>query len=259
MGKVYLVGAGPGDPDLLTIKGMKAIEAADVILYDRLVNEELLQFASRQAKLVYCGKTPGNHILTQEKINTLLCKYAKQNKTVTRLKGGDPFIFGRGGEEAAVLQKQGIVYEIVPGITAGVAAPAYAGIPLTHRNVSSSVTFISGYNPQKDDSDDYWQSLVKSSETLCVYMGVKRFPDLCDRLLENGMDPHTPVAFIQWGTTNKQKTVTATMETIHDRLHEVENPSMIIIGDVVTLREQLQWFEEIKKLEDVSSCNQLSM
>lgn len=240
---MYIVGAGPGDPDLLTIKGLKAIEQADVILYDRLVNEELLAYAPEKAELIYCGKSPGNHLIRQEQINELLCTYADQDKVVVRLKGGDPFIFGRGGEEAEVLRSHGIPFEIVPGITSGSAAPAYAGIPLTHRKISSSVTFISGYNPEKD-TPEYWQNLSSSVETLCIYMGIKRFPSICERLLESGMSPDMPIGIIQWGTTDHQKTITATLGTITDRLHEVENPSMIVIGEVVRLREQLQWFEE---------------
>ncbi|MCT2536924.1 uroporphyrinogen-III C-methyltransferase [Aquibacillus koreensis] len=243
MTKVYLVGAGPGDPGLLTIKGLKAIEKADVILYDRLVNKELLSYAKKDVELVYCGKLPGKHALIQENINYLLCKYALENKIVTRLKGGDPFIFGRGGEEAEVLHRHNISYEIVPGITSGSAAPAYAGIPLTHRNISSSVTFISGYNPEKD-SDEYWKSLVRSVETLCIYMGIKRFPDLCERLVKSGMCENTPIAIIHWGTNKNQKTITGTLSNIGNQLHEVANPSMIIIGEVVRLREKLQWFEE---------------
>ncbi|MFC7322691.1 uroporphyrinogen-III C-methyltransferase [Halobacillus campisalis] len=250
MTKVYLVGAGPGDPDLITVKGMKAIQKADVILYDRLVNEELLEFASKGTQLIYCGKKPDQHTLRQDKINELLCKYARQNKIVTRLKGGDPFIFGRGGEEAAVLNEYGIDFEIVPGITAGAAAPAYAGIPLTHRELSSSVTFVSGFNP-KQDTVEYWTGLSRSKGTICIYMGVKKFPHTCEQLKAHGMDPDMPVAIIHWGTTQGQKTITGTLSTIHDQLHEVANPSMIVIGEVVRLREQLQWFEKVQ-LPEVS-------
>lgn len=244
MGKVYLVGAGPGDPDLLTIKGLKAIKQADVILYDRLVNEELLNYASKDTELIYCGKLPGNHTLHQDKINNLLCEHAKGDKIVTRLKGGDPFIFGRGGEEAQLLKEAGIPFEIVPGITAGIAAPAYAGIPLTHRTLSSSITIITGFNPEKD-SNEYWRNLVGSVETLCIYMGVKHFPEISKRLTENGMDSNTEVALIHWGTLPKQKTITGTLATINEKLHEIDNPSMIVIGKVVRLREKLEWFEEI--------------
>ncbi|GGF26040.1 uroporphyrin-III C-methyltransferase [Halobacillus andaensis] len=243
MAKVYLVGAGPGDPGLITVKGMKAIERADVILYDRLVNEELLEYASKGAQLIFCGKQPDQHTLRQENINELLWQYAKKNKVVTRLKGGDPFIFGRGGEEAAVLSEKGIEFEIIPGITSGSAAPAYAGIPLTHRELSSSVTFVSGVNPQEDVAA-YWTNLARHKGTLCIYMGVKKFPHTCEQLITHGMDPDMPVAIIHWGTTQEQKTVTGTLASIHTRLHEVSNPSMIVIGEVVRLRESLQWFEK---------------
>ncbi|WP_082235176.1 uroporphyrinogen-III C-methyltransferase [Halobacillus massiliensis] len=243
MAKVYLVGAGPGDPDLITVKGMKSIEKADVLLYDRLVNEELLQYASPGTEFIYCGKMPDQHTLTQDEINDLLCHYAKQGKVVTRLKGGDPFIFGRGGEEAALLSEKGIDFEIVPGITSGAAAPAYAGIPLTHRELSSSVTFVSGVDP-KQDTIEYWTHLAKHKGTLCIYMGVKKFPHTCDQLIKYGMNPETPVAIIHWGTTTEQKTVTGTLETIKDKLHQIANPSMIVIGEVVRMREQIKWFEK---------------
>ncbi|WP_101845888.1 uroporphyrinogen-III C-methyltransferase [Halobacillus sp. Marseille-P3879] len=243
MTKVFLVGAGPGDPELITVKGMKTIEKADVILYDRLVNEELLEYASEEAELIFCGKKPDQHTLRQENINELLCYYALKGKVVTRLKGGDPFIFGRGGEEAAVLSEKGIDFEIVPGITSGAAAPAYAGIPLTHRELSSSVTFVSGVSPQ-EDVVAYWTNLAHHKGTLCIYMGVKKFPYTCEQLINHGMDPDMPVAIIHWGTTEEQKTITGTLATIHKRLHEVSNPSMIVIGEVVKLRETLKWFKE---------------
>ncbi|MCP3028324.1 uroporphyrinogen-III C-methyltransferase [Halobacillus sp. A5] len=243
MTKVFLVGAGPGDPELITVKGLKAIQKADVILYDRLVNEELLDYASSKAELVFCGKKPDQHTLLQENINELLCQYALEDKVVTRLKGGDPFIFGRGGEEAAVLSEKGIEFEVVPGITSGAAAPAYAGIPLTHRELSSSVTFVSGVNPDGDTAE-YWTNLAKHKGTLCIYMGVKKFPQTCEQLISHGMDQDMPVAIIHWGTTEEQKTVTGTLADIHQRLHEVSNPSMIVIGEVVRLRENLKWFEK---------------
>ncbi|MFZ3577474.1 uroporphyrinogen-III C-methyltransferase [Virgibacillus sp. DJP39] len=245
MSRVYLVGAGPGDPDLITVKGLKAIQKADVILYDRLINDELLSHAPNYAELVYCGKSPNQHSLTQEKINDLLCFYASQGKVVTRLKGGDPFIFGRGGEEAEVLAKRGIPFEIVPGITSGSAAPAYAGIPLTHRNYSSSVAFVSGVTKTGEELDKYWEHLAKGVDTLCVYMGVKNLPDICEQLIRHGRNPSTPIALVHWGTTESQQTVTGTLETIIEKASKMKNPSMIIIGEVVTLREKLQWFEQL--------------
>lgn len=243
MGKVFLVGAGPGDPELITVKGMKIIQNSDVVLYDRLVNPELLTFAKKDAKLIYCGKTPNQHTLSQDMINSLLCKYASQGKIVTRLKGGDPFIFGRGAEEAEVLRKHGIPFEVVPGITSGSAAPAYAGIPLTHRDYSSSVTFFSGVRKEGAESKPYWEYLAKGTDTICVYMGVKQLPYICEQLIQYGKSPETPIALIHCGTTAKQETVTGTLENIVEKAHHIKNPAMIVIGEVVRLRESIQWFE----------------
>ncbi|ALX49033.1 uroporphyrinogen-III C-methyltransferase [Lentibacillus amyloliquefaciens] len=241
MGKVYLVGAGPGDPELITVKGLKAIQQADCIFYDRLINPSLLANAPDGAELIYCGKSPNQHALTQSEINRLLCQFAGEGKVVVRLKGGDPFIFGRGGEEAEMLRENGIPFEIVPGISAGSAAPAYAGIPLTHRDYSSSVTFVSGVT--KDD--DYWKTLAQRADTLCIYMGVKNLPDICGKLIDHGRSFNTPIALIHWGTTEKQQTVTGTLWTITDKAGAIENPAMIVIGEVVTLRDKIQWFEEM--------------
>lgn len=246
MSKVYLVGAGPGDPDLITVKGLKAIESADVILYDRLVNQQLLTYAPKHCKLIYSGKSPDNHFLTQDKINELLLKYAFQGKVVVRLKGGDPFIFGRGGEEAQALKAENIPYEIIPGITAGSAASTYAGIPLTHRNYSSSVSFISGVNHRGLDDEVYWRNVAKGADTICIYMGVKKLPDICEKLIKYGRSPHTPVAVIYCGTTAEQVTVQATLKDISEEAKHLKNPSMIVIGEVVKLREELEWFEKLK-------------
>lgn len=243
MGKVFLVGAGPGDPDLITVKGVKAIEQADVVLYDRLVNQTLLDYASSEAKLVYCGKHPNHHSLPQEEINDLLVDLAQNGNTVTRLKGGDPFIFGRGGEEAEQLAAANIQFEIVPGITSGVAAPAYAGIPVTHRDYSSSVAFVTGVIKDDVDADDYWKSLVHGPDTLCIYMGVKKLPDICTMLLKHGKKEDTPVALVHYGTTDNQQTVTGTLTDIVERAEGIKNPAMIIVGEVVKLRDKISWFE----------------
>ena len=251
MRKVYLVGAGPGDPDLITVKGLKAIQNADVILYDRLVNIDLLQNARVDAKLVYCGKSPEHHTLSQEMINNSIVKYANQGKVVTRLKGGDPFIFGRGAEEAEVLSIHGIPFEIVPGITSGSAAPSYAGIPLTHRDYSSSVTFISGVKKDGAHVDEYWKYLARGAETICVYMGVKQLPNICNQLIQYGKHPATPVALIHSGTTDKQQTVTGTLEDIVGKSENIKNPAMIVIGEVVRLREKIQWFEWLADENDI--------
>ncbi|GER66886.1 uroporphyrin-III C-methyltransferase [Weizmannia acidilactici] len=242
MRKVYLVGAGPGDPELITVKGLRAIREAEVILYDRLVNPELLKEAKKDAELIYCGKKPNAHMMTQEMINHLLCHFANQGKTVVRLKGGDPFIFGRGGEEAQSLVKKHIPFEIVPGITAGSAAPAYAGIPLTHRSLSASVAFVAGVSKEGGDLDAYW-SKYAGIDTLCIYMGVKNLPLICAQLIKHGKPAGTPAALIHWGTTKKQETVTGTLENISEKAAALRNPSLLIIGEVVKLRSELKWFE----------------
>ncbi|WP_408009306.1 uroporphyrinogen-III C-methyltransferase [Pseudalkalibacillus sp. A8] len=246
MGKVYLVGAGPGDPDLITVKALKCIQEADIILYDRLVNKRLLDAAKSNATLVYCGKLPNYHLIEQETINHLLVKYAKHGKVVTRLKGGDPFVYGRGAEEAEALAMNGIPFEIVPGITAGIAAPAYAGIPVTHRDVGSSFAVVTGHRSKGKPDDKNWGNLVNGVDTLIIYMGVKNLPYICDSLLKHGKDPDTPIALIHWGTTSEQRTVTGTLRTIVGIVNakKVENPSMIIVGEVVSLREKIAWFQD---------------
>ncbi|WP_027954161.1 uroporphyrinogen-III C-methyltransferase [Halobacillus kuroshimensis] len=243
MTKVYIVGAGPGDIDLITVKGLKAVQKADVVLYDRLINQDLLEETKEGAELVFCGKRPDHHALSQSTINHLLVKYALQGKVVTRLKGGDPFVFGRGGEEAEALAKRSIPFEIVPGITSGTAAPAYAGIPVTHRDYSSSVAFISGVSKPGTDEEAYWERVVKSMDTLCIYMGVKRLPEICDRLKNYGRSPDTPMALIQNGTMNSQKMVKGTIDTIVEKSRFIENPAMIVVGEVVELSSHLQWFD----------------
>ena len=245
MGKVFLVGAGPGDPDLITVKGKKSIEAADIILYDRLVNPELLEYASITAQLIYCGKNPNHKSVSQVDTNQLLVDLAQEGHTITRLKGGDPFVYGRGGEEAEVLAANNISFEIVPGITAGIAAPAYAGIPVTHRDYSSSVAFVTGVI----DKDEYWRHLALGPETLCIYMGVKKLPEIVELLTKNGRNKNTPVALVHMGTSNLQKTVVGTLETIVHGAKDIENPAMIIVGEVVKLRNRISWFEETYKNE----------
>lgn len=246
MGKVYIVGAGPGDVDLITVKGVKAIQEADVILYDRLINKELLDYAKPGADLIYCGKLPNYHAMIQEKINHFMVKYAKQGKVVTRLKGGDPFVFGRGAEEAETLAVHHIPFEVVPGITSGIAAPAYAGIPVTHRELSSSFAIVTGHMKAGKDDMIHWESLAKGIDTLAIYMGVGNLPYICEQLIKHGRPESTPVSLIHWGTTEAQHTITGTLSTITDiaRNAEIRNPSMIIVGEVVKLREKIQWFEQ---------------
>ncbi|GGK24290.1 uroporphyrin-III C-methyltransferase [Caldalkalibacillus thermarum] len=245
-GKVYLVGAGPGDPELITVKGAKLLKAADVIVYDRLVNVELLSYAQPGTELIFCGKSPERHTLPQEEINRVLVYYARQGKTVVRLKGGDPSIFGRVGEEAAYCAERGIPFEIVPGITSGVAAPAYAGIPLTHRDLSSSVAIVTGHKRVDGQGDPVrWEQLATSVQTLVIYMGVGNLPYIRDQLLKYGRPAATPVALVRWGTLAKQETLVGTLDNIVEKVQEAKfkSPAIIVVGEVVRLREKLAWFE----------------
>ncbi|MDA7025927.1 uroporphyrinogen-III C-methyltransferase [Bacillus sp. CLL-7-23] len=245
MGKVYIVGAGPGDPDLLTIKALKAIQKADCILYDRLINPQILQHAKREADLIYCGKLPDYHTMKQETINHFLVKYAKKVKNVVRLKGGDPFVFGRGAEEAESLAEHGISFEVIPGITSGIAAAAYAGIPVTHREVSSSIAFVTGHYKQDENLEEKWKTLATGIDTLVIYMGIKNIQQIEKLLIQNGRDPQTPAAFIHWGTTEQQTTVVCTVGSLAETVKaaKITNPSLIVIGDVVHFRSNINWFE----------------
>lgn len=246
MGKVYIVGAGPGDPDLISVKGLRAIKEADVILYDRLINKQLLANAKPDAELIFVGKLPNYHGVIQDRINALLVQHGKKEKIVTRLKGGDPFVFGRGAEEAEVLAEAGVSFEIVPGITSGIAAPAYAGIPVTHRDYGSSFAIVTGHMRAGKDDSIRWESLATGIDTLAIYMGVGNLPYICQQLTKHGRSGNTPVALVHWGTTDVQKTVTGTLETIVEIVQReaLENPSMIIVGEVVKMREKIQWFEK---------------
>ncbi|WP_057915437.1 uroporphyrinogen-III C-methyltransferase [Peribacillus muralis] len=245
-GKVYIVGAGPGDPDLITIKATKCIAKADVILYDRLVNRELLLYGKTEAEYIFCGKAPGKHCVSQEDIHSLLISNSLEGKTIVRLKGGDPFIFGRGGEEAEVLVKHGIQFEIVPGITAGIAAPAYAGIPVTHREWGSSFAIVTGHGVTGKPDNINWNHLVHGVDTLAIYMGIKNLPYICEQLRSCGKKPESAIAVIEQGTTGFQRTFTGTIDTIVAivKREQIANPAMIIIGKVVNLSENLSWFPE---------------
>jgi len=246
MGKVYIVGAGPGDVELMTLKGLRCIKEADVILYDRLINKELLEYAKPNAKLIYCGKQPNRHAMIQDHIHYTLVEYASQGKVVTRLKGGDPFVFGRGAEEAEVLAANGIEFEIVPGVTSGIAAAAYAGIPVTHRDLSSSFAIVTGHMREGKQDSIKWESLAKGIDTLAIYMGVGNLPYICAQLLKYGKNPSTPVALVYMGTYKEQQTVVGSLETIVEivETEQIKNPSMILVGEVVNLREKIQWFEK---------------
>ena len=218
---VYLVGAGPGDPGLITVKGRECIAAADVLIYDYLAAPSLLKHASANAELIYVGKKGGDHTLPQEEINALIVAKARENKIVTRLKGGDPFVFGRGGEEAEVLVEAGIAFEIVPGVTSAVAAPAYAGIPLSHRKLTSTIAFVTGHeDPSKEESGIDWAALARGIGTLVFFMGVKNLPRIVAELTRHGRRPETPVALVRWGTTPKQVTVSGTLADIAARVKQ---------------------------------------
>ncbi|MBB6443943.1 uroporphyrin-III C-methyltransferase [Bacillus benzoevorans] len=245
-GKVYLVGAGPGDPKLITVYGLECIQKSEVIAYDRLVNPKLLEYASDTAELIFCGKSPGKHHLIQEEIHSLLVQKAMEGKTVTRLKGGDPCVFGRAGEEAEVLAEHGIPYEIVPGVTAGIAAPAYAGIPVTHREHASSFAIITGHGREsKGEEHLNWDALAQGIDTIAFYMSVGNIAYISQQLISHGRNPQTPAAAIEWGTTDKQRTITGTLATMSEIMQKerIQNPAMIIIGEVVRLREKIKWFE----------------
>ena len=247
-GKVYLVGAGPGDPKLITVKGMECLQQADVVVYDRLANPALLEYAPPRAERIYCGKYPDNHTMRQEAINQLLAEKALGGLTVVRLKGGDPSVFGRVGEEAEHLVQFGIPFEIVPGVTAGIAAPAYAGIPVTHREYGSSFAVVTGHlrEEKPEQAVEKWRALAQGIDTVAFYMGIGNLPMIRKQLIEHGKDPKTPVAVIAWGTLPEQATVTGTLDDIEQRLadnSQITNPAIILVGDVVRLREKIQWFE----------------
>jgi uroporphyrinogen III methyltransferase/synthase len=244
---IYLVGSGPGDPGLFTLKGVRCMQEADAVIYDRLAPGALLGYARPEAEKIYVGKKPGNPTMSQEEINELLIEKGRAGMTVVRLKGGDPYIFGRGGEEALALQEAELPFEVVPGVTSGVAAPAYAGIPVTHRNVATSVTFVTGHeDPKKGSQDVDWAKLADGADTLVLYMGVGRLEEISTELMTAGREPDTPVACVRWGTVPEQRTITGTLEDIADRVAEagLKPPAIIVVGDVVALREKgLDWYE----------------
>lgn len=246
-GKVYLIGAGPGDPGLLTLKAKTCIETADVVVYDYLASPFLLEYAREDADIIYVGKKGGDHTLTQDKINQLLVDKANQGHDVARLKGGDPFVFGRGGEEAQELLAAGVAYEVVPGVTSAISAPAYAGIPVTHRDHTSFVSFITGHeDPTKKDSRMQWDIFARSDATLVFLMGVKNLANIVSNLVSHGKPADTPVALVRWGTTTRQQTVTGTLDTIVERVREakLKSPAIIVVGHVVSLRNELAWFDK---------------
>jgi len=246
-GKVYLVGAGPGDPKLITLKALEAVQQADVVVYDRLVSPILLMHVKQTAEKIYAGKKKNLHTLTQDEINQLLVDYALQGKIVTRLKGGDPTVYGRGGEEAEMLTRYGIDYELVSGVSSIYAVPAYAGIPITHRDYASSFYVVTGHEkPDKLRSSLRWEHITHAADTLIFLMGVSRIDVISEQLILHGRDPMTPVALIRWGTRVEQKTLIGTLADIARKVEESGflPPAVIVVGEVVQLREKLQWFEK---------------
>lgn len=244
-GKVYLVGAGPGDPGLLTLKAYELLLMADCVIYDYLVNPEILKHVKPQAEMHYVGKRGTEISWTQSEINRLLVEKGHEYRVIVRLKGGDPFIFGRGGEEAETLVAAGIEWEVVPGVSAGSAVAAYAGIPVTHRGYSSSVAFVTGHeDPTKADSSIHWQHLAQGVDTLVFFMGVANVREIARQLIANGRSSQTPVAVIRWGTYEQQETFVGNLENIAEVVERerVKAPAMIVVGEVVRLRERLQWF-----------------
>lgn len=247
-GKVYLVGAGPGDPGLITVKGLECLRKADVVIYDRLIDDSLLEVTPPDSEKIYVGKGRGCHAMEQKEINLLLIDKARQGKIVTRLKGGDPFVLGRGGEEAEVMAANGISFEVVPGVSSVYAVPAYAGIPVTHRRLASSFTVVTGHeDPEKGESSIDWKKISTGSDTLVFLMGMGNLAHITDKLVQNGRPPSTPVAVISQGTSPKQKTITGTLDDIINRARKegFEPPAVIVVGEVVKLREQIRWFDDL--------------
>ncbi|MDA1370692.1 MAG: siroheme synthase CysG [Proteobacteria bacterium] len=244
VGEVYLVGAGPGDPDLLTLRALRLMHKADVVLYDRLVSEQIMNRLRPDAEKIHVGKARAKHTVEQETINQMLVRLAREGKKVLRLKGGDPFIFGRGGEELETLAREKVSFQVVPGITAASGCASYAGIPLTHRDYSQSVRFLAGHLADGELNLD-WESLVKEQQTLVFYMGLLGLETICNELVDHGMDPLMPIAVIQQGTTSNQKVITSTLSAMPAEAtrQKLVAPTIIIIGQVVKLREQLSWFE----------------
>ncbi|CAG36463.1 uroporphyrinogen-III C-methyltransferase [Desulfotalea psychrophila] len=248
LGKVYLIGAGPGDPGLITVRGKQLLEKAEVVVYDYLANPKLLKLVPKSSELIYVGKK-GNihHAHSQEEINQILVDKSHEGKLIVRLKGGDPFIFGRGGEELQEIHKEGIPFEVVPGVTSASAAATYAGIPITHRDFAASVAFVTGHeDPNKKESNVDWAKLATGAGTIVVYMGIKNLPIIVDNLLKHGRDPETPVAVVRWASTPEQESVVGTIATIKDVVADagIKAPALIIIGGVVSLRDTMDWFEK---------------
>jgi len=241
-GKVYLTGAGPGDVELLTLKAVRVIQEADVIIYDRLANPEILDMAKAGCRFVYVGKEDGKHTLPQEEINDVIYQEALHNEIVVRLKGGDPFVFGRGGEEGAYLHSHGIAYEVIPGITSAISVPAYAGIPVTHRGVAVSFRVVTGHEAKKSSSQIPWENF-KTDDTIVFLMGLHNLENIAKKLIAIGKSPDFPVAVISKGTTKEQQVVVGQLKDIAQKAKGLPTPALIVVGRVVELRDQLDWFK----------------
>ena len=257
-GKVFLVGAGPGDPDLVTLKGKRCLERADVVVCDRLINKELLNHVSDDAELIYAGNQAGKHCADQREIEAMLVTRAREGKTVVRLKGGDPFVFGRGGEEAEAVKAAGIPFEIVPGVSSAIAVPAYAGIPLTHRSYASSIAIVTGHNSFNRAKNVNWRALACGVDTLVILMGIQNLKKIMSQLLDGGCEPERPVAVIQSGTGPSQRRLIGEVATIAELAVQFDfrPPATIVVGEVVRLSEQINWYESLlcgERVPDVLS------
>jgi uroporphyrin-III C-methyltransferase/precorrin-2 dehydrogenase/sirohydrochlorin ferrochelatase len=260
VGRVFLVGAGPGDPDLLTLRAARLLAQADVVVYDHLVGEGVLELINAQAERIYVGKERSNHSMAQDDINALLLRQARLGRQVVRLKGGDPFVFGRGGEELQVLAAHGIAFEVVPGITAACGVASYAGIPLTHRDYAQSCLFVTGH--LKDGSCNLdWPALARPRQTVVIYMGLNGLADICTQLIAHGVAPSMPAAVVQQGTTLDQRVVAATLADLHLRVTEagLQSPCLIIVGEVVRLHDQLAWFGEHARVAVTAAQDSVSL
>jgi uroporphyrin-III C-methyltransferase len=251
IGKVYLVGAGPGDPGLMTVRGLELLREAEIVVYDQLVSPEILETIASGAIRIYAGKEAGRHCIPQEEINQVLIEYARLGHDVVRLKGGDPFVFGRGGEEAQALADAGILFEIVPGVSSAVAVAAYAGIPLTHRGLASSFAVVTGHEAAKPQSAVDWAKLATAVDTLVVLMGLHNLPNIVAELIAHGRSPETPAAVIRWGTTDRQEAIFGTLADIVEKSASLEAPALIVVGNVVKLNEQLSWFIRAEPRESI--------
>lgn len=257
--KVYLVGTGPGDPELLTVKALRLIQNADVIIYDRLVSKSILEQIPAGVSQIYVGKKTGSHTLPQDEINQLLLNLAESGRMIVRLKGGDPFIFGRGSEEAVLLAKHGIRFEIVPGITAASACTTYAGIPLTHRGLAQGVQIVTGHSQLDKPLELDWKALADADKTIVIYMGFSNRELISSKLIEAGLDKNTPAAAIQNGTTAQQKRVITTLDKLTEDTSMLQAPVIFVIGKVVTLAEQLDWFDVENAVEGDFTDNEKSL